>query len=100
MAEDFPDPQYTQDWPESQHDDQRRRRVGDEWREEDTADHQLGKGMHHAACSIPGSAARRAVSMTMAAPTSASWAARMSPSSVASLTTSARAASQIPCGSR
>src|SRR6516164_3852028 len=100
MAEDFPDPQNTQDWPESQDDDQRRRCVGDERREEDAADHQLGKGMHHAACSIAGSAARRAASMTIAAPTSASRAARMPPSSVASLPASARAASQIPCGSR
>src|SRR5262249_16951132 len=100
MAEDVPDPQNTQDWPESQDDDQRRRRVGDERREEDAADHQLGKGMHHAACSIAGSAARRAASMTMAAPTSVSRAARMPPSSVASLPASARAASQIPCGSR
>src|SRR6516165_8628104 len=82
MAEDFPDPQKTQDWSESQGDDQRRRRVDDERRDEDAADHQLGKGMHDAACSIAGSAARRAASMTMAAPTSAC------------------AASQIPCGSR
>src|SRR5215831_7696024 len=100
MAEDFPDPEEAQDWPESQDDDQRRRCVGDERREEDAADYQLGKGMHHAACSLAGSAARRAISMTMAAPTSASRAARMPPSSVASLPASARAASQIPCGSR
>src|SRR5262249_41162242 len=30
-------------------------RVRDERREEDVADHQLGKGMHHAACSTVGS---------------------------------------------
>src|SRR5215469_6454524 len=100
MAEDFPDPQNTQYWPESQDDDQRRRRVGDERREEDVADHQLGKGMHHAACFIAGSAARPAALMTMAAPTSASWAACVPPSSVAALSESARAASQIPSGSR
>src|SRR5262249_3904667 len=100
MAEDFVDPQKTQDWPESQEDDQRRCCVGDERREEDVADHQLGKRMHHAACSIAGSAVRRAASMTMAAPTSASRAARMPPSSIASLPASARAASQIPCWSR
>src|SRR5215831_13328986 len=85
MAEDFPDPEEAQDWPESQDADQRRRRVGDERRDEDAADHQLGKGMHHAACSNAGSASRRAASMTMAAPTSASRAARMPPSSVATI---------------
>src|SRR5262249_52427349 len=43
-----------QDGAEGQDDDQRCHCVGDEGREKDAADHQLGKGMHHAACSTLG----------------------------------------------
>src|SRR6516225_2191790 len=58
MAEHLLDPEETQDWSENQDDDQRGHRVSDERREKDATDHQLGKGMHHAACSTLGATRR------------------------------------------
>src|SRR5262249_11151525 len=93
MAEYLLAPDQAQDGSEGQDDDQRCHRVRDERCEQDAADHQLGKGMHHAACSTVGSTAcRAAASMTMPATTSASRAGAVPANSCA--------ISRIRCGSR